>query len=127
MTAVQGVRLRDCAWSCGNRHGNRRGIHAGLAGAGRLTAEQWLDYRGQMMLDRTAQLAARDVRRYNIPLRWCTVDDLTALRPGLTTHRELSMVFGGPLRVDPGPGFPREHLLELIQSNLRELALVSPE
>jgi hypothetical protein len=115
---VQCVKLRDCAWAAGNRPGNRRGVHAALAGSGRQSRAQWLDEEGRRLLARVARIAARDMRRYRIPQRWCTMGDLAALRPGLTTHYDLSLVFGGAVRADPGPDFPRDHVLALIRAEL---------
>jgi hypothetical protein len=115
---VQCVKLRDCAWATGNRPGNRRGVHAGLAGPARQSRTQWLDDEGRQLLGRVARIAARDMRRYRIPPRWCTIGDLAALRPGLTTHYDLSLVFGGAEPAAPGPNFPHDHVLALISADL---------
>lgn len=114
---VQCVRLRDCAWMVGNRPGDRRGISALLVGFGYYQSEaEWLDEPGRRTLARVARIAARDLHRYRIPVRWCTVDDLTALRPGLTTRHDLLRAFGPEPVADPESSFPRDHLLARIHS-----------
>jgi N-acetyl-anhydromuramyl-L-alanine amidase AmpD len=124
-TEVQCVRLRDCAWMVGNRPGDRRGIGALLVGFGYYQSEaEWLDEPGRRTLARVARVAARDMQRYRIPARWCTVDDLAALRPGLTTRYDLQQAFGFAVppggspnaATDPESSFPRDHLLARIIS-----------
>lgn len=116
-TEVQCVRLRDCAWMVGNRPGDRRGIGALLVGFDYYQSEaEWLDEPGRRTLARVARIAARDMRRYRIPARWCTVDDLAALRPGLTTRHDLRQAFGPEPSTDPESSFPRDHLLARIIS-----------
>lgn len=115
-SAVQCVRLRDCARVVGNRPGDRRGISALLVGFGYYQSQaEWLDEPGRRTLARVARIAARDLQRYRIPARWCTLSDLTAFRPGLTTRHDLCRAFGpDDVIADPEPSFPREHLLTQI-------------
>jgi hypothetical protein len=114
---IQCVRLRDCARMVGNRPGDRRGIGALLVGFGYYQSEaEWLDEPGRRTLCRVARVAARDLERYRIPARWCTPDDLSALRPGLTTRHDLRQAFGDDPLADPEPSFPREYLLARIRS-----------
>jgi hypothetical protein len=58
------------------------------------------------------------MRRFNIPNRWCTVDDLKARRAGHTTHNDLRLAFGGTTHTDPGAGFPRDHVIEIVAAEL---------
>lgn len=111
---IQCVRLRDVAYTVGNRPGNYRGINVELAGRAAQTAAQWADTYSQAMLRRACTIVARDMRRYAIPNRWCTVENLRALRPGHTTHNDLRLAFGGTTHTDPGAGFPRQQVLALV-------------
>lgn len=112
---VQCVLLKDVAWTVGNRPGNYRGINYELAGRAAQTAAQWADAYSQSMLRRVARIAARDMARFSIPARWCTVDDLKARRPGLTTHNDLRLAFGVTSHTDPGAHFPRAQFLEMVK------------
>mgnify|MGYP003454440245 CR=1 FL=1 len=111
---VQCVRLGDVAYTVGNRPGNYRGINIELAGRASQTAVQWADAYSQAMLKRMCVIVARDMARYSIPNRWCTVADLQARRPGHTTHNDLRVAFGGTTHTDPGTGFPRSQVLALV-------------
>ena len=113
-SVVQCVRLADSAWTVGNRPGNNRGINWELSGFARQTRAEWLDPFGIAMFARAAPIVAADMLRYNIPNRWCTVDDLLARRPGHTTHNDLRVAFGGTTHTDPGAGFPRDYVLEVV-------------
>ena len=111
---VQCVRLGDVAYTVGNRAGNNRGINYELAGRASQGAADWADPYSQALLRRFARLAARDMDAYAIPNRWCTVADLVARRPGLTTHNDLRLAFGGTTHTDPGGAFPRTQVSALI-------------
>lgn len=117
-SVIQCVRLADSAWTVGNRPGNNRGINWELSGFARQTRAEWLDPFGLAMFAQAAPIAAADMTRFAIPNRWCTVDDLIARRPGHTTHNDLRIAFGGTTHTDPGPSFPRDHVLKVIAAAL---------
>lgn len=121
-SVVQCVRLADSAWTVGNRPGNNRGINWELSGFARQSRTEWLDPFGLAMFDRAAPIAAADMTRCGIPNRWCTIDDLIARRPGHTTHNDLRIAFGGTTHTDPGPDFPRDHVLKVIGAALNQPA-----
>jgi hypothetical protein len=111
---VQCVLLDDTAWTVGNSQGNGRGINWELSGFASQTREQWLDPFGVAMLGLCAPIMVSDAARYGIPLRRCTVDELKAGRPGITSHNDLGLAFGGTDHTDPGPNFPWDYLLALL-------------
>lgn len=113
-SVVQCVRLADSAWTVGNRPGNNRGINWELSGFARQTCAEWLDGFGVAMFAQAAPIVAADMLRYGIPNRWCTIDDLIARRPGHTTHNDLRVAFNVTTHTDPGPGFPRDHVLKVV-------------
>jgi hypothetical protein len=113
-SAVQCVRLGDVAWTVGNRAGNYRGINYELAGTASQTAAQWADAYSQSMLRRFAAIARRDMAKFGIPARWCSIDALKSRLPGLTTHNDLRVAFGGTTHTDPGPAFPFAQVLQMI-------------
>jgi hypothetical protein len=117
-SVIQCVDLDDVAWTVGNRPGNNRGINWELAGFARQTRAEWLDPFGVAMFARMAPIAAADMHRFNIPNRWCTIADLQARRPGLTTHNDLRIAFGVTTHTDPGPNFPRDYLQQVLAAAL---------
>lgn len=113
---IQCVRLADRAWTVGNSPGNNRGINVELAGFASQTPAQWADPYSEAMLSIACRIVSRDMAEYKIPNRWCTVDDLWSYRGGHTTHNDLRLAFGGTTHTDPGSGFPRQHILDLIKT-----------
>jgi len=113
-SGVQCVRLRDSAWTVGNRPGNNRGINHELAGFANQTREQWLDPYGRAMLARIAPIVQADAAKYGIPLERRTVAELQAWQPGITSHNDLRLAFGGTTHTDPGGQFPWDYFIDLL-------------
>lgn len=113
-SVVQCVRLADVAWTVGNRPGNNRGINWELAGFASQTRDQWLDTFGQAMFAMMAPIVRSDAARYGIPLVRRTVVELRAYVPGVTSHNDLGVAFGGTDHTDPGPNFPWDYFLEVM-------------
>lgn len=113
-SVVQCVLLRDTAWTVGNRPGNNRGINWELSGFARQSREDWLDPFGLVMFAQMAPIVQADAAQFNIPLRRCTISDLVNRRPGITSHNDLRIAFGGTTHTDPGPNFPWDVFLTII-------------
>lgn len=111
---IQCVDLDDTAWTVGNRPGNNRGLNVELSGFARQTAAQWLDPFGVAMFAKIAPVVAAAMKRWSIPNAWRAVADLRNMRPGHTTHHDLGRAFGGTDHTDPGPHFPRSHVLTVV-------------
>lgn len=113
-SVVQCVALADVAWTVGNRPGNNLGINWELAGFARQTRDEWLDPFGRAMFARMAPYVRADAARYGIPLRQCSIADLKAYRPGITSHNDLRLAFAGTDHTDPGPAFPWDYFLTVM-------------
>jgi N-acetyl-anhydromuramyl-L-alanine amidase AmpD len=111
---VQCVPLKDTAFCVGNTPGNSQGIQWELSGFASQTRAQWLDEFGMGMFRRVAPYIRADAERFGIPLRRCTVADLKAFRPGVTSHNDLRLAFGGTTHTDPGPNFPWDVFMDII-------------
>lgn len=122
-SVVQCVDLDDSAWTVGNRPGNNRGLNWEFSGFANQSRDQWLDSFGRAMLAQAAPLMRLDSQRFNVPVRRCTVAELTALRPGFTTHNDLRMAFGVTTHTDPGSGFPFDYLFDLINGSEDEVEM----
>jgi len=113
-SVVQCVRLGDVAWTVGNRPGNYRGINWELAGFASQTRSQWLDPFGYAMFAQIVPIIRADAVKYGIPLQRRTVDELKAYKPGITSHNDLRVAFGGTTHTDPGPNFPWDVFMQLL-------------
>ena len=123
---VQCVRLRDSAWTVGNRPGNNRGINWELAGFASQTHAQWLDPYGVAMLNLIVPIIQADAAKYRIPLQRRTVAELRAWVPGITSHNDLRLAFGGTTHTDPGANFPWDYFIDLLNQE-GEMGSESPE
>lgn len=113
-SVVQCVKLADTAYTVGNRPGNYRGINWEFSGFASQTREQWLDQFGVDMFAQAAPYIRADAVKYDIPLVRRTVDELKAKLPGVTSHNDLRLAFGGTTHTDPGPNFPWDYFMELL-------------
>lgn len=124
-SVVQCVRLADSAWTVGNRQGNNRGINWELSGFARQTRAEWLDEFGLAMFAQMAPIVRADAAKYGIPLQRRTVAELRNLRPGVTSHNELRLAFGGTDHTDPGPNFPWDVFLQILTAEPEQEADVA--
>ncbi len=111
-SVVQCVRLKDSAWTVGNRPGNNRGINWELAGFASQSRAQWLDAFGLAMFGQIRPILRSDAAKFGIPLTRRTVAELKAWKPGITSHNDLRLAFGGTTHTDPGANFPWDVFLQ---------------
>lgn len=113
-SVVQCVLLKDVAWTVGNRPGNYRGINWEFAGFASQSREEWLDPFGVAMFTGAAPIIRADAARFGIPLERRSVDELQAFVPGVTSHNDLRLAFGVTDHTDPGPNFPWDWFIALL-------------
>lgn len=116
-SVVQCVKLADTAFTVGNRPGNYRGINWEFSGFASQTGGEWLDPFGVAMFNQAAPYIRADAARFNIPLVRRTVAELKAFTPGVTSHNDMRLAFGGTSHTDPGPNFPWDYFMALIQED----------
>ena len=114
-SVVQCVRLADTAFTVGNTQGNRRGINWEFSGFAAQSGAQWGDTFSMAMLAQAAPYWALDAARYGIPIRRVTVAELRAGTPGLSTHNDFRLAFGGTTHTDPGANFPWSAFIDMIE------------
>jgi N-acetyl-anhydromuramyl-L-alanine amidase AmpD len=112
-SVVQSVLEKDVAWHAGPANGYSIGIeHAGFAAQ---TPAEWADAYSVAMLERSAQLVAEICKRYGIPVRRVSAEDLKAggeRRRGICGHIDVTNgLTGGRGHWDPGPSFPWQSYL----------------
>jgi N-acetyl-anhydromuramyl-L-alanine amidase AmpD len=116
-SVIQCVRLKDTAWTVGNTPGNQRGINWELSGFARQTRAEWLDAFGINMFKQMAPIVQADAREYGIPLKKLTIAELRAFKPGVTSHNDLREAFNVTTHTDPGPAFPWDVFLSMMQGS----------
>jgi len=124
-SAVRCVRDVDVAWHAPGANHNGLGYeHAGYASQSR---EEWLDDYGQSMLAISAAHARVDCETYGIPIAFVDAGGLLAGQRGVTTHWEVTQAFHRSTHWDPGPGFPMDHYLALVNGSPVPVPEPSPE
>ncbi|MFN0154175.1 MAG: N-acetylmuramoyl-L-alanine amidase [Gaiella sp.] len=117
-SVVQCVREQDIAWHA--RGGNTRSIGIELAGYARQGDAEWDDPYSRSLLTLAASLAAEICTRHRVPVRRLGATAVRTGRRGLTGHNEVSLAFGRSDHWDPGPAFPWETFLALVEAAQRE-------
>lgn len=114
-SVIQCVLEKDVAWHA--QGGNKYGIGLEHAGFARQSREQWLDAYSKAMLGLSAKLSSMLCDKFNIPKEYIDRDGLKNGLKGITTHNEITKAFnivGG--HYDPGPNFPMDYYIELVNS-----------
>jgi N-acetyl-anhydromuramyl-L-alanine amidase AmpD len=120
---VRCVDDRDTAWAAPGA--NADGLQLELAGYARQSRTQWLDDYSEALLKLAAQVTADWCRKYNLPTRRLTRDELKAGRKGITSHADVSAVYKRSDHTDPGSGFPWDYFLAAVKGKQQPLPLVT--
>jgi hypothetical protein len=115
-SVVRCVRDDDTAY-CARNPANLRGLHQELVGRAGQTRAQWADDTSRKTLANATRDMAWWCRKHSIPPVWLSDQALRDRSKGLTTHAQLSQVFGGT-HWDPGPNFPSDDYLTAVKQNL---------
>lgn len=113
---VQCVKEGDTAFHAPGLNHCAVGVeHAGYA---RQTRGLWLDTYGVKMLALSAKLVAELCQKYDIPVRRLTVAQVRRYEKGLCGHIDVSSAFGKSSHWDPGPGFPWDVYLTMVDAEI---------
>lgn len=100
----------------GSSMGNRYGIAYEITGVNGWSRAQWLANVAWPLISRQI---ARDMVRHRIPAQLLTVAQMRQGTPGgMVTHDQCRQAWGGTDHTDPGPNFPLDYLLALVQQQL---------
>jgi hypothetical protein len=114
-TTVQCVLTKDRA-NAAKGTGNRRGIHHELCGRAAQNPTQWHDAASTGTLERFARQAARDAKRWNIPVRHLTVAQVRNFDRGFCSHSDITAAFGESDHTDPGRNYPWTETLNRVRA-----------
>lgn len=118
-STVQCVRTADQAHAA-RAQGNRRGIQHELCT--RAGSANWADAYHQALLRRAAKQAARDARKWGIPVRHLTVAQVAEGVKGFCGHWDITRAFpqDNGTHTDPGANFPWTQFLDMVRAELED-------
>ncbi|RFT46507.1 N-acetylmuramoyl-L-alanine amidase [Cutibacterium avidum] len=94
------------------------GSHASFSNpAHAYTREQWLSPQVWPAVERAAMLARGICQRHNIPIRRLSIADVKAGKRGICGHNEVSEAFHQSDHDDPGPYFPWDGFIALVNGH----------
>lgn len=98
---------------------NADGIQIELAGYGRQSREEWLDEYGKKLLENAARAAGQYCAKYTIPPLRLTNTELRSGGRGLVGHHQVSEVYQKSDHTDPGPNFPWDVFIPLVEAHYK--------
>lgn len=120
--AIGCVRDQDIAYAAPGA--NHNGFQIEHAGRARQSRNEWLDTYSLNCLKKSAPEAARIVKAHRLPLSFVRAPELRNGARGVTTHHEVSQAFRQSTHWDPGPGFPTDVWLKLIDEAIHGVPAV---
>lgn len=120
-STIQCVRTTDRAHTA-RANGNRIGIHHELCGRAGQGVTGWADASSQGELRQAAKQAARDARKWDIPVRHLTRAQLADGQKGFCGHVDITYAFpqDDGTHTDPGPNFPWTQFLNMVREEMED-------
>lgn len=95
---------------------NQLGLHIEQPGFAAESPDQWQDEYSQKTLKNVAEVIAQWCLKYDIPIRKIGPAELKAHEKGICGHWDVSQAFPGTGHSDPGPNFPWDELIPMVQT-----------
>lgn len=126
-SSVRCVRDNDSAWTIAHEDGNRISLNIELAGYAQQTAGQWDDKYSDAELSIAADRCAEWSHKYDIPVRHLSNQQIrTMSEKGFLGHADVNAVFEWSDHTDPGPHFPWDKFLKMVQDRVDVLEQKPP-
>lgn len=116
-TIVRCVKDEDVAFHAPPNTGS-----LGIEHAGRSGNDDWDTPYCQDMLKLSAKLCAEWCLKFDIPPVWLSPADIKAGKKGITSHANVTQAFGKSTHWDPGPSFPVQRYLGMVEAEILEQA-----
>lgn len=116
---VRVVYDEDTAWTMPPTNGYSLNVE--MAGYAAQTPAEWKDTYSQSTLDNAALCVAEWCKKYDIPIRRLTDDQIRSQAKGLAGHVDVNRVFADSTHYDPGPDFPWDGFLERVTVHFNAL------
>lgn len=118
-SVVQCVRTNDQAHAA-RAQGNRRGIQYELCARAGYSEDWWGSLYALSMMKRAAEQAARDAKKWDIPVRHLTVAQVRDGAKGFCGHYDVTRAFpqDNGTHTDPGANFPWSVFLTMVRIEL---------
>lgn len=127
-STIQCVKTNDKAHTA-RTQGNKRGIHHELCGKAGWSESTWSNDYCTKMLRLAAKQAARDAKKWDIPVKHLTVAEVDAGKKGFCGHADITKAFpeDGGTHTDPGTNFPWSRFLDMVREEMEEGDMPSVE
>lgn len=122
---TQSLRTEYGANHVGSATGNRHGISYEITGANAKPRAWWMSNVAWPLL---ARQIARDCRKWSIRPALMSIEEMRdGKSTGIATHDMARRAWGGTTHTDPGPNFPMDYLISLVQIELGVMMAVDME
>jgi hypothetical protein len=128
-STVQCVLTADQAHTARSQ-GNRRGIHHELCARASWSRAKWLDADyGLPMLKVAAKQCARDAKKWGIPIRKLSVEQVRSGVKGFCGHADITRAFPADRgsHTDPGPNFPWADFIGMVKAAAGTASTPAPQ
>lgn len=115
-TRVRCVDDEDSAWAMPPT--NHYSLNIEQVGRAAQSAADWKDPYSLAVLDNAAAVAADWCKKFDIPVRHLTDDQIRNKAKGFAGHVDVNRVFGASDHTDPGPHYPWDYFLGLVNKHL---------
>lgn len=120
---TQSLRTEYGANHVGSATGNRHGISYEITGANAKPRAWWMSNVAWPLL---ARQIARDCRKWSIRPALMSIEEMRdGKSTGIATHDMARRAWGGTTHTDPGPNFPLDYLISLVQIELGAMMTVN--
>lgn len=107
------VRPGIIGWHAGNA--NPFGVALEVTGYARWTFKEWTTGDAFKALRLDAKQGALVAKRYGIPMRWLSLNQILAGESGFCTHADIAVTLRGTNHWDPGKGYPFAIFMQMVQ------------
>lgn len=113
---VQSLDTRYKAWHSGSGTGNTYAISYEITGTNGKSREWWLK---NVEWDLLANQIATDMKLWGIDNKHLSISEMRdGKSTGIVTHDDMRRAWGGTTHTDPGPNFPMDHLVKMVDKYL---------